>query len=72
MSYNLEELTEQVKDIFKYNDYYYSTGRMEYIRADTVEEALKIPVPDVPDLSNMQNDLIKSFPVDLWRNNEIN
>lgn len=53
-------------DRFKYNDYYYSTGRKEYPVCRSVEEGLSMPVPAVPDLSRMQEDLINSFPVDLW------
>ena len=54
-------------DRFKYNDYYYSTGRMKYPVCKTVEEALAMPVPEVPDLSELQNNLLESFPVDLWK-----
>ena len=54
-------------DRFKYNDYYYSTGRMEYPVCSSVEEALSMPVPEVPDLSKLQENLINSFPVDMWK-----
>lgn len=53
-------------DKFKYNDYYYSTGRYSYPIAANVDEALKMTVPDVPDLSGLQKNLLESFPVDLW------
>lgn len=53
-------------DHFKYNDYYYSTGRREYPVCKTVEEALELPIPAVPDLSGLQKSLLESFPVDLW------
>lgn len=54
-------------DLFKYNDYYYSTGRKEYPICKSVEEALKMPVPEVPDLSHLQRNLLESFPIDLWK-----
>lgn len=56
----------EFNDLFKYNDYYYSTGRYEYPICNSIEEALRLPVPKVPDLSDLQHNLLKSFPVDLW------
>ncbi|ADL35589.1 exopolysaccharide biosynthesis pyruvyltransferase ExoV [Butyrivibrio proteoclasticus B316] len=53
-------------DRFKYDDYYHSTGRYDYPVCTTVEEGLKMPIPEVPDLSELQDNLIKSFPKDLW------
>ena len=53
-------------DRFKYNDYYYSTGRYNYPVCKTVEEGLAMPVPEVPDLSELQKNLLESFPTDLW------
>ena len=53
-------------DRFKYNDYYLSTGRSTYPVCRTVEEGLSMPVPEVPDLTELQNGLLESFPVDLW------
>ncbi len=53
-------------DHFKYEDYYMSTGRMSIPAYATVEEALSAPVPSVPDVSELQMNLLKSFPVDLW------
>lgn len=60
-------LKNEKLDVFKYNDYYYSTGRYEYPMCATIEEALSIEVPEVPDLSELRNNLLRSFPVDLWR-----
>lgn len=54
-------------DRFKYNDYYYSTGRYDYPVCKTVEEGLAMPVPKVPDLTQLQKNLLESFPVDLWK-----
>ena len=53
-------------DLFKYNDYYYSTGRTEYPICKDIKEALSLPVPKIPDLSQLQKNLLESFPVDLW------
>ena len=53
-------------DRFKYNDYYYSTGRYDYPVCKSVEEGLSMAVPKVPDLSELQKNLLESFPVDLW------
>ena len=53
-------------DHFKYDDYYHSTGRYDYPICTSVEEGLKMPIPEVPDLSELQNNLINSFPKDLW------
>ena len=55
-------------NIFKYQDYYFSTGREHFPIAKTIDEALNtqyIPLnKDV--LSKMQRKLIESFPIDLW------
>lgn len=56
----------EFSDHFKYQDYYLSTGRTEYPCARSVEEALKMDIPKVPDVTELQNNLLKSFPVDLW------
>lgn len=55
-------------DDFKYRDYYSATGRKleDIASADSVEEALKMAVPKVPDVSGLQKNLLESFPVDLW------
>ncbi len=53
-------------DKFKYNDYYLSTGRKEYPVCQSVKEGLSMPVPEVPDLSQLQKNLLESFPTDLW------
>ena len=56
----------EFNDLFKYNDYYYSTGRYEYPVCRTIEEALNTPPAPLPDLSKLQENLINSFPIDLW------
>ena len=51
---------------FKYLDYYYSTGRHDVILSNSFEDALKVSPPPLPDLSKLQEDLLNSFPYDLW------
>jgi pyruvyltransferase len=54
------------QDYLKYNDYYFSTGRKQYKKAKTVEEAIKIGREPIPDFTSMKKGLYKSFPYDLW------
>lgn len=52
---------------FKYEDYYFSTGRQTFPIAETVEEALRM-TPTMPvDLDKLQRNLLRSFPSDLWQ-----
>lgn len=53
-------------DFFKYRDYYYSTGRYEFPVCNSIEEALNTTPAPLPDIKPLQNNLINSFPVDLW------
>lgn len=53
--------------LFKYNDYYYSTGRYEYPRAETINEALQITPPPLPNMEKMRLNLMAAYPIDLWR-----
>lgn len=52
--------------LFKYEDYYYGTGRYKFPIARSIDEALKIKPCDLPDIKAMQNDLINSFPHDIY------
>ena len=56
------------QDYLKYNDYYQSTGRPNYIKASSVTEALELNPEDIPDFYKMKKDLLQSFPFDLWNN----
>lgn len=51
---------------FKYRDYYYSTGRYEFPIARSVEEALETEPCHLPELSGLRDNLLKTFPYDLW------
>lgn len=53
-------------DLFKYFDYYYSTGRMSFPIAETAAQALEQPPPPLPELRPMQQRLLEAFPTDLW------
>lgn len=54
-------------DAFKYYDYYYSTGRLSFPIAKTVEKALKTTPAALPNnLEQLRSDLKKSFPYDLY------
>lgn len=53
-------------DLYKYEDYYWSTGRKKFPVVNSVEDALKMRVPEPSDLSNMQKRLLDAFPTDLY------
>ena len=57
-------------DITKYKDWYYSTGRYDFTIAKSVEEAIetKVSLPSAEVISKMQNNLLETFPADLWDN----
>lgn len=55
-------------DLFKYRDYYESTGRAKFPIANTIDEA-KCIEPSFPDrarFEEMRHDLLAAFPKDLW------
>lgn len=49
-------------DIFKYIDYYKSTGRDSFPIAKNIEEALSMNLPAIPNHQLMRDSLLKSFP----------
>ncbi len=53
-------------DLLKYYDYYFSTGRKSVKVTSSIEEALSIKPMPLPDLSEMQEKLIDTFPYDLF------
>lgn len=59
-------LNEQGECPFKYRDYYHSTGRFEIPVARSLEEAMTMTPLPVPDLTKMQEALLRAFPADLW------
>ena len=63
LNYGVEE------QMFKFNDWYLSTHRqLKY--CSTIEEALDTSPNELPDLSEMRENLLNSFPYDLWEQNE--
>ena len=56
------------EDITKYKDWYYSTGRATFPIANSVEEALSIGGShiDYVSIEQLQNNLLNTFPKDLW------
>lgn len=55
-------------DVIKYYDYYYSTGRTNFVVANTIEEAMQMDPPPLPDTSTLRKNLKNSFPYDLYEN----
>lgn len=53
-------------EMFKYYDWYYSTGRKNVKVAYSFDEAVKMAPMDLPDLSEMQKTVLDAFPCDLW------
>lgn len=51
---------------FKYDDYYFGSGRDSYPIVSTVEEAFNKEVAKPIDLNKITKKLIASFPYDLW------
>jgi len=63
----LLEDTPTRESMFKFDDYYRSTKRFDYPVAKSIEEAVKITPPPLPDnFDEMRKDLSESFPYDLW------
>lgn len=53
-------------DIVKYYDYYYSTGRINFPMADSIEQAIQIKPVELPELDTIREKLKKSFPYDIY------
>ncbi|CAJ1260500.1 polysaccharide pyruvyl transferase family protein [Klebsiella pneumoniae] len=51
---------------FKYDDYYFGTGRDSYPIAKTVDQALNLSPAKTIDHSSITKSLMQSFPYDLW------
>ena len=60
-------LNEGVADqTLKFLDWYYSTGRTNIKMASSIQEALNIQPMNLPDLTEMRENIIDTFPKDLW------
>jgi pyruvyltransferase len=55
-------------DFFKYEDYYFSTNRMKFDVGNSLDEVIinRIYNPSINNLKQLQDNLITSFPSDLW------
>lgn len=55
-------------DFFKYEDYYYSTNRTKFKVGNSLQEVIDNRIYNAPinNLKQLQDNLISSFPVDLW------
>ena len=50
----------------KFYDYYESTNRSKFVIAKSIEEAIKVEPTPLADLSKLQDNVIETFPYDLW------
>lgn len=53
-------------EIIKFFDWYLSTGRSNIQIARSVDEAVQLEPMKLPNLSQMQKNIMKAFPYDLW------
>lgn len=53
-------------ELFKYYDWYFSTGRKNVRFAHSLEEAIEMKAMELPDISKMQENILNAFPYDLW------
>lgn len=53
-------------EMFKYYDWYYSTGRKNVKVAHSLDEAMQMLPMALPDLSSLQQIILDEFPYDLW------
>ena len=51
---------------FKFKDYYLGTGRTDFPLVTSLVEAYDSYAPQIPELSELREGLLKSFPYDLW------
>ena len=56
-------------DLFKYEDYYWGTGRKIIPKVNTIKEGVEFDISNIekPNVEIIQENLIKSFPTDLWK-----
>ena len=52
--------------LFKYQDWYYSTGRSSFPVAHSVDEALSLTPCPLPNLEILRQKLVDAFPYDRW------
>ena len=54
------------ENIFKYQDYYQGTGRMEFAVGKTIEECMKLETLPIPNIAERQRALVENFPFDKY------
>ena len=54
------------EELLKYYDWYFATGRYEVRLAASLAEAKQTDPMELPKLDTMREDLLQSFPYDLW------
>lgn len=57
------------REIVKYYDWYYSTGRRSVLCATNIEEAINAIPMELPNLDSMRSELMRVFPYGLWEIN---
>lgn len=60
-------LLKSRQNLFKYKDWYYSTNRFNFPIVNSIEEALKIKPIEIPNFYEMQKNIIRAFPFDLYK-----
>lgn len=60
-------LRQEGQELYKFKDWYYSTGRTQIEYAESVQQALNMTPMSLPDLTKIQEGLLKSFPRDIWQ-----
>jgi pyruvyltransferase len=55
-------------EMLKFYDWYFSTERYSVKIASDINEAMHMEPMPLPDLLKLKNNLLKSFPYDLWKN----
>lgn len=54
------------QNIFKYEDWYFSTGRYDIRYAHTLSDAMEVEPMPLPNLEGLKQHLLNTFPYDLW------
>ena len=58
---------KETNNMFKYEDYYYSTGRKTFPVASSIEDALTMKPAGITDFAELRKGIIDTFPYDLWK-----
>lgn len=53
-------------ELMKFYDWYFSTERYSVVVVNSVSEALDVTPMCLPDLTDMQKNVVNTFPTDLW------